>query len=228
MTVDVAPGPDPRHGEAGFTLVEVLVALTLMSFLGVALFGSLRFGVLAWERGTTHADAADRILVTQSFLRQVVAESYPLYLREDPTKARVDFDGAAASLSFLTTSPAALGAGGRARVTLSGRPGPGGTDLVMSARQELSSAGAAGSERILVPDIEALELSYFGIARGDRIATWHDRWTGQLALPQLVRIRVTYPGQGGARLWPELLVAPRIAVDVGCIHDALTKRCRGR
>jgi prepilin-type N-terminal cleavage/methylation domain-containing protein len=35
---------DPRDGEAGFTLVELLVALALFSLLCSLLFGNVRFG----------------------------------------------------------------------------------------------------------------------------------------------------------------------------------------
>jgi prepilin-type N-terminal cleavage/methylation domain-containing protein len=48
-------------GEAGFTLVELLVAIALLGILNIALFGSLRFGVSAWGRGTARADAAAEI-----------------------------------------------------------------------------------------------------------------------------------------------------------------------
>ena len=37
------------QGAAGFTLVELLVAMTLLGFLTVLLFGGLRFGTRAWE-----------------------------------------------------------------------------------------------------------------------------------------------------------------------------------
>jgi len=52
-------------------------------------------------------------------------------------------------------------------------------------------------------------------------------WTLPSRLPRLVRVKIEFP-DGDARFWPELLVAPRIDVDVGCVYDALTKRCRGR
>ena len=38
---------------AGFTLVELLVAITLLALVSAALFGGLRFGARAWESATS-------------------------------------------------------------------------------------------------------------------------------------------------------------------------------
>lgn len=48
-----------------------------------------------------------------------------------------------------------------------------------------------------------------------------------MTLPELVRVRL-YFAEGKGRLWPELFIATRIAADVACAYDSLTKRCRGR
>ena len=39
-----------RHTTRGFTLVELLVVLALVSLISLALAGSLRFGGRVWER----------------------------------------------------------------------------------------------------------------------------------------------------------------------------------
>jgi hypothetical protein len=40
-----------------------------------------------------------------------------------------------------------------------------------------------------------------------------------------VRVRFAH---GDERLWPDLLVAPLVSADVGCVYDALSQLCRGR
>ena len=92
----------------------------------------------------------------------------------------------------------------------------------------LSACGTGSAVRkVLLANVQSVELSYFGKGRSDRAAAWHPRWVGERALPQAVRIRVRF-AEGDGRHWPELVVAPRIAVDVGCVYDPLTKQCRGR
>src|ERR1700674_5801628 len=83
--------------EAGFTLVELLVALSLFSLLALVLFGSLRFGLRAWELGTAHADRVEDVMFAQNLLRRLVADAYPLFAFDNPIHSRLDFDGGARS-----------------------------------------------------------------------------------------------------------------------------------
>ena len=72
-----------------------------------------------------------------------------------------------------------------------------------------------------------MSFSYFGKRRVDKAPAWHDAWAAEPALPLLVSLKVRFRS-GDTRLWPDLVIAPRITADVGCVHDPLTKRCRGR
>jgi general secretion pathway protein J len=78
-----------------------------------------------------------------------------------------------------------------------------------------------------MPNVEAVEFSYFGRRRSDREAAWHEQWIGEAALPQLLRLKMRLPS-ADTRLWPDLFIAPRISVDVGCVYDPFSKQCRGR
>ena len=58
-----------KRRQAGFTLVELLVAMTLLAFLSIALFGGLRFGARSWEAVVDSSTERDQIAATQTFLR---------------------------------------------------------------------------------------------------------------------------------------------------------------
>jgi len=215
--------------QAGFTLVEALVAVTLLSLLSIALTVSLRFGVDAWARGSAHSDQLSRTTVVQGLLRRMVGEAYPYFLSNDPTRPYVDFEGTSESLTLLASAPIVLGGIGRSRFTLSIAKHDGLSDLLMTSQAELADADAPSKveKKTLLAGSAFTEFAYFGKLRSEASAQWHDRWTGQSALPQLLRIQVRFP-EGDSRLWPDLVIAPRIAVDVGCVYDQLTKQCRGR
>jgi general secretion pathway protein J len=218
-----------RRGQAGFTLLEALVAVTLLSLLSLALTRSLRFGVDAWARGSSHSDQLSRTTVVQGLLRRVVGETYPYFVSNGPTRMYVDFEGTSESLALLASAPVVLGGAGRSRFRLSLAKHDGLSDLVMTSQAELAppDAPSAIEKKTLLAGTTFVEFAYFGRWRSEANAQWHDRWTGQSALPQLVRIQVGFP-EGDTPLWPDLVIAPRIAVDIGCVYDLLTKQCRGR
>lgn len=216
-------------GQAGFTLMELLVAITLLSLLSLVLTSSLRFGLSAWARGTEHAERVDQVLLVQDFLRRTIADAYPYFLPSDPTRGggHVDFSGSARSLRFLASAPIALGGRGRVRFEISSVGSPGRLDLVVVTAPELAAPAAIRERKALISNVEAIELAYFGKRRSDRFAAWRDAWEAEPELPQLVRLKVKLP-DGDTRSWPDLTVAPRLTADVSCVHDPLTKRCRGR
>ena len=63
--------------DAGFTLIELLISLTLLGLLLVLLFGGLRFGIRAWEHGTTTVEAIDTVRAVQDLLRSKIERACP-------------------------------------------------------------------------------------------------------------------------------------------------------
>jgi general secretion pathway protein J len=221
-------GPrQPSRRDAGFTLVEVLVVLALVSLLTVALFSSVRFGLKAWERTTSRAAAIDQNLLVQDFLRRMIAAAYPSFVVDDLTHGHVDFAGTETSLSFFAPTPLARGLGGRSRFVVSQVQSGEAKALTVTSQSELTPVEAVSRVRdVLMTNLEGIEFSYFGKGRSGALQ-WRNSWVSEPSLPQLVRLRVRFPA-GDQRVWPELLIAPRIDVDVSCVYDLLTKQCRGR
>jgi len=221
--------PTRNDGQSGFSLVEVLVALVLLGLLSMALFSSVRFGVTAWQRGSERSDQIHTSMLVQDLLRRLIGQAYPLLLADGTGTGRVDFAGTAASLDFLAPVPIALASGGRARFKLAIERRGDSADLVLTSRPELAAADAPAelSRKTLLATVAAAEFAYFGATQSQTAAEWHDRWSGELNLPALVRVRVRF-ARSDARLWPDLTIAPRITADVSCEYDPLTKLCRGR
>jgi general secretion pathway protein J len=218
-----------RTSEAGFTLVELLVALALFGLLSVALFGSIRMGMASWTRGTARADQVDQTLHAQNLLRGLIEEAYPLFLADVPAGGHADFAGTSQSLDFLAPTPIARGVGGRSRFRIAIARSREAMNLVLTSTVELAwpEQTAQPITTVLLAGVADVQFSYFGAVGADRAAAWHDAWRGQASLPQLLRVRVRY-ADGDSRNWPELLIAPRITADVSCVYDPLTNRCRGR
>jgi len=215
-------------GEAGFTLVELLVGLALFSLLATLLFDNVRFGIKAWQLGSAHAEQFEHDLIAQDLLRRQLGNAYPMLVRDGATQ-RVDFEGGKEAVSFLGDAPVVTNGGGRFRYKVLVERQRGRTDLVMSAAPELANPeGPAMARRtVLLSDIDRAEFSYFGEGDAEQTLQWQDSWRQRVNMPKLMRIRVAFRA-ADARAWPDLLVAPRITADVGCVYDPMTRRCRGR
>src|SRR5690349_9528676 len=215
--------------ETGFTILELLIALTLLAGLSVLLFGGLRFGTRAWERSEAVASETDQIGIGQSFLRRALSTSYPLLKATDAARPKIDFEGSSEGMRFLAPAPAALSAGGMSRFTLIATRRNDQNLLLMTSRFELTreEIGSSATDVTLLHGFEQVVFRYFGSDQPADPPTWRNSWTERARLPELVSIQVWFPA-GDRRTWPELLVAPRLTADASCLYDPVIRRCRGR
>jgi general secretion pathway protein J len=201
---------------AGFTLVELLVALTLFALLSVALFGSLRFGLRATAAGTARLDWSAEIAAASGFLRNEIADAQPLQKTDADGGKVMAFDGDGGSIEFVASPPSPLAEGGWHVLHLFLERGPKGGRLVVTARLVHSDDSDSGdtsvatvARSVLLDGVSAIDIAYFGAyAEGDQ-PEWHDRWEDEAQLPALVRLRLRF---ADGREAPALLIAVRAAV----------------
>jgi general secretion pathway protein J len=224
-----APTVEADRSDAGFTLVEMLVSLALLSVLTTLLFGNVSVGLKVFQSGSAHADHAEHGMITQSLLRRMIRDAYPFFLSDGQGHSHVDFEGARESIGFLGNAPNVIGGGGRHRFNLFVDRHRNKSDLVLTSTPELGNhySELALVKTLAIGDVDWIQFSYFGAATAGQTAQWHDKWTQQNELPKLVRIRVAFRADD-ARSWPDLIIAPRISADASCTYDPVTTRCRGR
>lgn len=217
-----------RDAEAGFTLLELLMAMTVLALLMTLTFGGLTFGARAWERTLqTTSDALD-LRASQALLRNALGHAYPRLVVKGTEAAFVDFDGSPTRVKFLARPPQVFAAGGRASFDLRADTQGGRTKLIVAIRPEIPGAQARPiAEDILLDDVKSISFSYFGSLGPQETETWRDTWQNRMNLPKLVRVHIEFP-DGDTRIWPDLFVATQIAVDVSCNYDPVSKSCADR
>jgi general secretion pathway protein J len=192
--------PTPR--QRGLTLLELLIAITLLTLLLTILFGGLFLANRSWDAGTARADRGDEVRLVSQVLRRMLRQIVPV-VAQDQTGAHLTFRGEAQSLTFTAPLPAQLGPGGLDEISIEFAPQQRDLDLRMSYRlyrPDTSGTDQRSESRILVEHVTQGRFSYFGSLDGQQAPTWTDRWESPLRIPQLIRVEIaTADGE-----WPDL------------------------
>ena len=219
-----------RRREAGFTLLEILVAMTVLGVLTGLLSTGLNFGTRIWEREKGQLDVATELQLVQDVLRRLLTQALPLAQPPERGKSQEPvFVGKEDSVEFMGPPPAQLLAGGIyayrlvARNEADGvrlvldwrlRPPQGGTARIRVTNAELEGQDQLATEHevVLLRGLSSAEFSFYGATEEGTSSSWRNNWRSSTKSPQLVRLRVSFR-PGDARVWPELLVAPRIMLE---------------
>ncbi len=198
----------PAHW--GFTLIEVLVVISLLSLLMLAMGSALRTTAQTEERVDQRLQRTDEIRVASGFLRSVLGrvsarkKAVPLAVGENP----FIFSGENHELRWIGIMPARYGAGGRYHFRLALENHLGGHALVIRFTPWVDDAALPGWDQAavyaLVADAVGLSIQYENAVAEPPL--WTPQWTSPDSLPQRVMLSV----QTAAGPWPELVVAMRI------------------
>ncbi len=201
--------------ESGFTLLEILIGLVLLSIMMTLLFGSIRMGAKVWDTGEKRAFEVDRRLIIQNFLRRHLTRARPVIDdftdRDEPV---FSFSGTQDSVQFVSLLPDSAGRGGMHLFKLAVEDSDAGKVLLVKLSAFYPSLDGVEQEIEdvrLINDIDTMALAYFGLDEGensDDEASWQDDWEDRNDLPQLVKLTVRM--KDGTE-WPPLIVHPLIS-----------------
>ena len=204
-----------RTRNSGFTLIEVVIAITLMAVLMAVLFEGLRLGANAWRRGQQKLEENAAIVAGQDLLARQVAGARPRTLTEKEDEKQVQFvsfRGSQSEARFLTaeswqsdrTRPlfvaryrvAALRQGGN-QLFISER---GVTDvasmqLALSANPAFNPIEATTSfEQPIGSPAQAIALAYLQPATVQAPQQWVSDWIAEKHddMPRAIRVTWTY------------------------------------
>jgi general secretion pathway protein J len=189
----------PRE-QAGFTLLETLVALVVLGFLITGLVQGLRLGVIAWQMQSRNLAEQGDIDASDRTLRSLIARMDPGgFSPQKPT-----FAGNARGLVFTTSLPDPAGALAvrEADVTL-GVTESHDMQLLWLPHYRNRIAPPPPPDRVVLRhDVDHLEIAYWQAAK----TGWQQEWV-ERALPKLIRIRVV-PARGAGLPGADIVIAP--------------------
>lgn len=216
--------PTANPGDSGFTLLEMLVVLALLSLLLAVLTSTIYLGINARARVTAVTLDAQDFAGFRRIITEKLEYAYPEWI-SNAQSSNVDFTGTTAHLNFLGPALETQGAGfSRYDISLARENGHRAI-LLQTAYDE----GGGGPPLVshFASGLAGLSIKYFGFPRDGGAKTWQSEWIMRSTLPALIAIDVSFP-KGDRRSWPEIVIHPAIEGDVSCEIDSVAHGCLGR
>jgi general secretion pathway protein J len=200
--------------DSGFTLVEILIAMTLFSVILVLVFSALHTSNKSWLASERQIETNEEQRLVLSFIKRQISQTVPL-LQLDGKENTLVFKGEEDSLQFVSSLPAHRGGGGLYLLSLSVDEGLTLHYQVVTSDIELVDEldDEKSKEQLLIANIDKIAFSYFGSEISNETPVWRDQWTDQKRLPDLVSMRIT--SKSASDYWPEVVIPVRTQISRG-------------
>jgi prepilin-type N-terminal cleavage/methylation domain-containing protein len=179
----------------GFTLLEVMLAMTALGLVAAICYGAFHLGVRAVESGEVAVVTAERLRVASDVLIRQLKSAVPYHTRNEDEEIYPYFFGTATSMTFITAA-GMQGAGELVRVVYRLEEGP--PRLVLEESEFFSPDGLGRDpvdkpgERstVLLEGIKGISFEYMMNDGAD--TEWRQSWDAHTEemLPAAVRIVV--------------------------------------
>jgi general secretion pathway protein J len=197
-----------RHG---FTLLELLIALSLSIVILIILFAALRLGYKSEAKGTERSEQAQKVRIVSDRITWLLRGAYPFYLNT-PDEQKLFFEGKSDRAGFVTSSVDAHGSGPEDRAGLkwvsifTDREGLKIREKVYFIEDAFEDRG--GTVFLLDPDVNKIEFEYLEIDEEEKQGAWVSDWDPEdkETLPAAVKVLMTIEKDGKKTELPELIV----------------------
>lgn len=206
----------PKRTQAGFTLLEVLLAVTILGILITAVYSTWSAALNAWRRGSDASEVFQRQRIVMETLNELT-QSIVFFGASPGLYAIIGTKtpGLGDSVSFVTASDAFLPPSettdaGLRRVTISLEQDPYRRTYLAIVNQ---TALAPDDQSAGQPQAHVISMDVSGFAvryRNARDSDWYDKWDDTNTPPSALEFTVAF-GQPGDRLPPVVFTR---AVDI--------------
>jgi len=181
-------GFTPRHREvgkeAGFTLIEVLLAASLVAFIGIAIYTCLNSGIQTMKRLTRPLAEEDRALFFEK-IKQELGNAFPY--------SSIRFEGNEERFSFPTRVKAPEELGGELGIGEVIYSYHSGENAFMRQQFNLNQVYEDDGDKpvAIMKNILSLRFLYYFYAKEDQQYVWLEEWDpdeNEGALPLAVRM----------------------------------------
>lgn len=193
--------------QKGFTLLEVLVAFSLMSLLFLALFSSFNTVSKSWDAAEKRMQKTEDQRLILGWLRRQLQQAMVVRIQDD--KGRVyAFSGDESSVRFAAPLLPFNDKGGIYLQELFIKRENGSKSLYLNYaayRPDTSWEEAFEETKpvLVYSDLKAVQFEYFGTESIEDDARWESDWEDKLVYPLLFRMKIETLEQ---EKWPALVI----------------------
>jgi prepilin-type N-terminal cleavage/methylation domain-containing protein len=185
----------PRR-RAGFSLLEILLAVSLLAMITSAILGGLHLGKRAWETGRDYESVAE-VEEAANAVAALMARAFPASISRNEQEQFVAIQGRGDELRFVATSEGGASWAGLDQMLIRLR----GSDLEISTsvfRADHWRSGPGSRPAKALAGVRTFELSYFGSSDPETPPRWTKSWIDQRMPPRLVSARIVALRNGKA------------------------------
>ena len=200
---------------AGFTLVELLLAITLMSILLALTYSGLRAATRSSQRGEQILAAGGELRAAHQFIRRQLNQMLPLAFAEteDAQAVRIVFEGDSRHIQYVAPMPGYLGSGGpqvQLVEVVSGNDGEFFIQFSHALLQEFTEERLHDRDPVtLLEGVRSAGFEFLGRDEEGELTGWSASWDHPDQLPVAVRLDVEFT-EGLNLSWPDLAAGVRV------------------
>ena len=206
---------------SGFTLIEMLLAISIFSMVVVVIFSSFFLGIGSWEKGEEDIEFFQKLRSVSELLYREINSTFPYEITPGVLtryKKFYAFFGKSDSLKFVSYANLHRRTGGLSLLELWVEDGKGlmmGEDAALvSNLSDLDDIDLREEDRsvVLFPEVKKLDLRYFDRKNKGDEGEWLERWdpkdkfASKLRLPLFVEITLSISDKNDEELTERLIV----------------------
>ncbi len=173
------------YSRKGFTLIEMIFAMTIMSLVAMIIAYAFHLGTDAWKRGERETGETQKLRVLSGLFYQQLKSAYPYQIDIDDGKA-VFFEGESDSITFVTTlTDSSFGGFKWVRYSFKN-----GTLLYKEGLlpDKEWDEETEGKEKVVDTDLGSIEFSFYSADEEE----WSESWDFGEYLPGAIKIKISH------------------------------------
>lgn len=169
----------------GFTLLELLISITMIGLIALVITGAMRLGSRSVERGEERIESLERLKNSINIIESQIMSEIPLSYEEDGNR-RYYFQGGSDSVQFATTY--SIWGNQKGYVLASLNVGADSYGKRYLKAKESPLIGGIEAETVLFEGFDEIYFEYFYKDPTEEEGRWVREWTEEGDMPDKIRV----------------------------------------